>query len=106
VTVPAAHAGDIGHRVGEFLSRTAMMVTRDGRQKDIRPGIESITAARVGSMAGLEIILLERDQLRPRVQDVIEQLFAVSADHAVLFGVKRTGMYYSSRGTWQDPLDV
>jgi radical SAM-linked protein len=106
VTVPAANAGDIGHRVGEFLSRTAIMVTRDGRQKDIRPGIESITAARVGSMAGLEIILLERDQLRPRVQDVIEQLFAVSADHSVLFGVKRTGMYCSSRGTWQDPLDV
>jgi hypothetical protein len=57
-------------------------------------------------MAGLEIILLVKDQLRPRVQDVIEQLFAVSADHSVLFGVKRTGMYCSSRGTWQDPLDV
>ncbi len=106
VTVPPAYAGDIGHRVEKFLSRTAMMVTRDGRQKDIRPGIESIIAARDGNMAGLEIILLDRDQLRPRVQDVIEQLFAVSADHSVLFGVKRTGMYYSSKGTWQDPLDV
>jgi radical SAM family uncharacterized protein/radical SAM-linked protein len=106
VTVPAAYAGDMEHRVGEFLSRTAVMVTKDGRQKDIRPGIESITAARTGNMAGLAIILLDKDQLRPRVQDVIEELFAVSTDHSVLFRVKRTGMYYSSRGTWQDPLDV
>jgi radical SAM-linked protein len=106
VTVPAAYTGDIGHRVGDFLSRTAVMVAKDGWQKDIRPGIESITAARISNMTGLVIILLDRDQLRPRVQDVIEQLFAVSADHSALFRVKRTGMYYSSEGTWQDPLDV
>jgi radical SAM-linked protein len=106
VTVPAAYAGDIGRRVGDFLSRTAVLVTKDSRQKDIRPGIESITAARVGNIAELAIILLDKDQLRPRVQDVIQELFAVNADHSVLFGVKRTGMYYSGRGTWQDPLDV
>ena len=106
VTAPTAYAGDIGHRVGDFLSRTSVMVTRDGRQKDIRPGIESITAAKVGNMTELAIILLDKDQLRPRVQDVIQELFAVNADHSVLFGVKRTGMYYSCRGTWQDPIDV
>jgi len=106
VTVPAAYADDIGRRVEDFLSRTAVLVTKDGRQKDIRPGIESITAAQVGNMAGLAMILLDRDQLRPRVQDVIEQLFVVNADHSVMFGVKRTGMYMSRGGMWQEPLDV
>jgi radical SAM-linked protein len=106
VTVPAAYAGDIEHRVGDFLSRTAVMVAKEARQKDIRPGIESITATRASNMAGLTIILQDKGQLRPRVQDVIEQLFAMSADRSVLFGVKRTGMYYSGGGTWKDPLDL
>jgi len=106
VMVPAAYADDIGHRVGYFLSRAAVMVTKDGRQKDIRPGIESITAEWIGNMAELAIILLDKDPFRPRVQDVIQELFAVSSDHSALFGVKRTGMYYSNRGIWQDPLEV
>jgi radical SAM-linked protein len=106
VALPAAYAGDIEHRVGDFLSRTSVIVPKEGRGKDIRPGIESITATQVGDAAGLAIILQDKDQLRPRVQDVIEQLFAISADHSVLFGVKRTGMYCGSRGTWKDPLDV
>jgi radical SAM-linked protein len=106
VTVPAAYAGDIEHRVGDFLSRTAVMVAKEAGQKDIRPGIESITATGAGNMAGLTIILQDKGQLKPRVQDVIEQLFAMSADHSVLFGVKRTGMYYSGGGTWKDPLDL
>jgi radical SAM-linked protein len=106
VSVPATYADDIGHRVEDFMSRTVVMVTKDGRQKDIRPGIESITAARASNMTELVIILLDNDQIRPRVQDVIEQLFAVNTEHSVLFGVKRIGMYYSNRGEWQDPLDV
>ncbi len=106
VTVPAAYAGDIEYRVADFLSRTAVMVAKEARQQDIRPGIESIIATRANNMAELTIILQDRGQVRPRVQDVIEQLFAMSANCSVLLGVKRTGMYYSDGGTWKDPLDV
>jgi len=106
VTVPAAYAGNVEHRVGDFLSRSMATMAEKTGQKDILPGIESITTARANNTARLTVILQDKDQLRPRVQDVIEQLFSISSDRSVLFEMKRTGMYYSSGGTWKDPLDL
>ncbi len=106
VSLPAPFTGDIEHRVRDFLSRTSANVMKESKQKDIRPGIESIAVARFSDTNGLIITLQDKDQLKPRVQDVIALLFGTSPDQSVLFGVKRTGMYYSSRGMWKDPLDV
>ena len=71
VTVPVAYAGDIEHRVRDFLSRAAVTVAKEAVQKDILPGIESITTTRSSNTAGLTIILQDKNQLRPRVQEVI-----------------------------------
>jgi len=106
VAVPVAYAGDIERRVRDFLSRSEVTAAKEAAQKDILPGIESLTTTRASNTTGLTIILQDKNQLRPRVQDVIERLFAINTDRSVLFEIKRTGMYYSSGGTWKDPLDI
>jgi radical SAM-linked protein len=106
VTVPPAYAAGIESRVEHFLSRPVVTVAKEAREIDILPGIESITITETGNMTGLTIILQDKVTLRPRVQDVIERLFAISSDRSLLFSIKRTGMYYSSGGTWKDPLDL
>ncbi len=103
VTAPEKEAGDLESRISEFVARNAVVVERDGMQKDIRPGIESVS--RKGT-ALLEIILQDKDQMKPRIQDVIEQLFGIGRDRALLFGIKRTAMFTGEQGSWKSPMDV
>ena len=100
VIVAAQYRDRIEERVQEFLSRTSVIVSKEGKQKDIRPCIESITAG----PDSLCCTLVDHDQLKPRVQDVIGQLFNVGSEQSVLFRIKRTGMYCRVRGAWTDPL--
>jgi hypothetical protein len=51
-------------------------------------------------------MLVDQDQLRPRVQDVIGQLFDIEQEQAALFKVKRVGMYCREKGHWISPMDV
>ncbi len=79
-----------------------MIVSKEGKQKDIRPCIESITAG----PDSLLCTLVDHDQIKPRMQDVIEQLYTITSEHAVLFRIKRVGMYCREQGLWTDPLNV
>lgn len=101
--VPAVHALGLDERIGNFLSTASVLITRDGKQKDIRPGIESVTTK---DGAGLEIVLRDSEQVKPRIQDVIEQLFGITRDEALLFRVKRTAMFWNDKGQWMSPMDV
>jgi radical SAM-linked protein len=107
VTVPQQYAEEIEKRVADFLSRSSLMiVSKSGEQKDIRTGIDSIE---VGSDSGtlyLFITLVDKDRIRPHIQDVLEQLFAAGTNGLHLFRIKRTGLYYREGGQWKSPLDV
>jgi len=78
-------------------------VEKDGKQKDIRPGIEAIAAK---GPALLEITIQDSEIVKPRIQDVIEKLFDIGHDQAVLFNIKRTAMFVKENDTWQSPMDV
>jgi radical SAM-linked protein len=103
VEVPAVHADGLEEKFGNFLSRTTVLVTREGKQKDIRPGVESVTLKR-GSV--VEIVLRDFEQVKPRVLDVIEHLFGISHDQALLFRIKRVALFWNDRGKWADPMDM
>jgi radical SAM-linked protein len=103
VEASTAHPEELEKKVVNFLSLTSVVVTRDGKQKDIRPGIESIGTK---DGAGLEIVLRDSEQVKPRIQDVIEQLFGITRDEALLFRVRRTAMFWNDKGAWTSPMDV
>ena len=103
VNVPADRTADVEERIIVCLERDAVIVEKDAKQKDIRPGIEAIA---VKGPALLEITIQNSEIARPRIQDVIEKLFDVGHDQAVLFNIKRTAMFVKENGAWMSPMDV
>ena len=103
VGIPAEHAKESGAKIKELLAKQSVIVEKEGKQKDIRPGIESIVAKGSGL---LEITIQDSDKARPRIQDVVEKLFTISHDQALLFRIKRTAMFEKANETWQSPMDV
>ena len=100
VAVAAQYQVGIEKRVKDFLSRTSVIVSKEGKQKDIRPCIESITTG----LEGLVCTLVDHDEIKPRLQDVIEHLFDIGKDQSVLFRVMRTGMYCKEKSQWVSPM--
>ena len=89
--------------IGDFLAQPSVIVEKEGKQKDIKPGIESIAQKSDGS---LEITIQDSDKARPRIQDIVEKLLVVNRDEALLFGIKRTAMFGKVDGEWKSPMDV
>lgn len=104
VTVPERSLHDITELVSSFLSRETVIVVKDEKQKDIRPCIESISVSAKDNSVGIEIVLVDQDQLKPRVQDVLCQLFTVNTEETHLFRIKRTGLYCGEKGQWVLPM--
>jgi radical SAM family uncharacterized protein/radical SAM-linked protein len=105
-TVPKTTASGLDERLKAFLAHSSVIVSKEGKQKDIRPGIESIVLEGPAVSPRLLITLVDSNQLKPRVQDVIERAFDIGPEQAVLFGVKRVGMYCKDKNQWIDPLDA
>jgi radical SAM family uncharacterized protein/radical SAM-linked protein len=103
VSIPAEQAKEAGPRIDDLLARQSVIVEKEGKQKDIRPGIESIVTKGAGL---LEITIQDSDKARPRIQDIVEKLFAVGRDEALLFRIKRTAMFEKDNGGWKSPMDV
>jgi radical SAM family uncharacterized protein/radical SAM-linked protein len=102
VAIAAPYRGGIEERVKDLLSRTSVIVSKEGKQKDIRSCIESITTG----LASLVCTLVDHDQLKPRILDVIEHLFNIGHDQSVLFRIKRVGLYSKEEGQWVSPLSL
>ncbi len=100
VTIAAQYRDGIEERVKDFLSRTSVVVSKEGKQKDIRPCIESIAVAR----DSIVCTLVDHDQLKPRIQDMVEQLFNIGKDQSVMFRIKRVGMYCKEKNAWISPM--
>jgi len=101
VRLAEQYRASVNERVKELLASTSVIVTKEGKQKDIRPGIESIT---VGSSDTIGIVLADHEQLKPRVQDVIAQLFGIGRDEATLFSVTRTQLFCREKDQWVSPM--
>ena len=106
VGVPEPYALDIAARVKSFLSLASVIVTREDSQKDIRPCIEAMISPGPDNAGRLFITLQDRDQIKPRVQDVIKQLWGLTTEQSLLLAVKRIAVYCKNHGQWTSPMDV
>lgn len=104
--VPERWTAGIEDRVERFLSRSSVVVAREHSSKDIRACIESIKVARREGQTTLSIMLQDKDNIKPRIQDVLAQCFEIGQDEALLFGTTRTAVYYRDQETWKSPLDI
>jgi hypothetical protein len=77
-----------------------VIVSKEGKQKDIRPCIESITAGQ----GSLVCTLVDHEQIKPRMQDVLEDPFGIGHDQSVLFRVTRVGMSCKEKDGWVSPM--
>ncbi|MGE5809061.1 MAG: TIGR03960 family B12-binding radical SAM protein [Nitrospirota bacterium] len=105
LAVPGKYQDGLEPRVEEFLSRSSVPVSREGKQRDIRPCIETIESAE-GADGCLTITLIDHGEIKPRIYDVIEQLFGIGPEESPLFPVTRTGLFYRDGDRWKDPMDV
>jgi radical SAM-linked protein len=106
VEVPGSCCRNLADRVKKFVERASVIVERQGKQKDIRPAIESISPASSTDGTVLEVTLQDRVEARARIQDVIEQLFEIGPEESALFRMKRTAVSCSLAGRWASPMDM
>jgi radical SAM-linked protein len=103
VSVPSAHGSGLPARLKSFLENDTVIVEKDGKQKDIRPGIEAIS---LKGSALVEITIQDTGTAKPRIQDVVEKLFAATREQALLFGIRRTAMFMKAGDGWKGPLEA
>ena len=106
VEVPGSCSSNLADRVKKFGERASVIVERQGKQKDIKPAIESISPAPSTDGAVLEVTLQDRVEARARIQDVIEKLFEIGPEESALFRMKRTAVFCSLAGRWASPMDM
>ena len=106
VDLPQAHADRLDEKVAGLLARTSVIIAKEGKQKEIRPCIESITVVRQDKAAALLITLMDQDPVKPRIQDVIGQVLGIGPEQTVMLRVMRTGLYCRDRDQWILPMDA
>lgn len=104
VPVPEQFANELEERVSTFLAQTSVIVSKEGKQKDIRKGIESVQIQ--DNTSSIVIVLQDFEQIKPRVQDVIEKLFSLTREQALLFRITRAAQYWNNKGQWLAPMDM
>ncbi len=100
--VPPSLSEGLATRVEAFLARKEIKVERESGPRDIRPCLQSI----IMKDAALAITLEDRDQVKPRIQDIVACLFDAGPDKAVHLRVRRVAMYCRVRDAWVSPLAV
>jgi radical SAM family uncharacterized protein/radical SAM-linked protein len=103
IGIPEASLGGLDAKIQAFLDRKSIIVERGEKALDIRPGIGSVG---LKSKDVLEVALQDTESVRPRIMDVIEQLFGVGSERSCLFRVKRTAMYVKEKGSWKSPMEA
>ena len=92
---------DLAERTN-ILAQKEIIVTRERGSRDIRPCIQTIEV----NDRTLLITLEDKDQIKPRIQDVVSRCFDLAPEEAVQVKIRRTGMYYRLQGEWVSPLVV
>ncbi len=101
-----APRGELTTKIAALLARTSLIVSKEGKERDIRPCIESIEPQGSANTGGLIVTLVDHGEVRPRVQDVIGQLFGIGPEQSALFRVRRTGLFYRDGDQWKSPLEA
>ncbi len=106
IEVPDQHAHGLTDRVKDFMAQTSVVVEKEGKRKDIRSAIESISIVPSTDGTVLEVTLQDKNEARARIQDVIEKLFEIGPEESALFRMTRTGLHLTDKGRWITPMEV
>jgi radical SAM-linked protein len=106
VTVPPKDAEGLAERVAAFLGQERVVITRKGKEQDLRPAIIAIEAAQTGGSTLLDITLQDAGPLKPRILDVLMQLFSLTEEDALMLSVVRTALFCRDGDRWAGPMDV
>jgi radical SAM-linked protein len=104
--VPAEHAAGLADRVQQFLGLREVVIAREKGTRDIRPCIVSVEIQGEAKERTLAITLEDRDQLKPRIQDVVARCFGLEPEQAYQFMIRRKAVYCRLRDVWVSPLEV
>jgi hypothetical protein len=106
VDAPDKYSKGLADRIKTFMAQTSVAVEKEGKRKDIRPAIESIVIVPSADGTVLEVTLQDRDNVKARIQDVIEKLFEIGPDESALVRIRRTAVFCSVEGRWASPMDT
>jgi radical SAM family uncharacterized protein/radical SAM-linked protein len=106
VQAPDRYDQGLADRVRTFMAQASVVVEKEGKQKDIRPAIESISTVLSASGTVLEVTLQDKDNVRARIQDVVEKIFEIGPEESAIFRIRRTALFCSVDGRWAGPMDV
>lgn len=106
VHLPDALAEDLDRRVKQFLDRQEVLVERDGKKKDIRPSVESVTVSVSAAGATLTFVLNEKGGAKARIQDVLSKMLDINDNEVAMLRIVRTGQLMQENGRWLDPMTV
>lgn len=106
VYLPDALAEDLDRRVKQFLDMQEVLVERDGKKKDIRPSVESVTASVSAAGATLTFVLNEKGGVKARIQDVLSKMLNINDNEVAMLRIVRTGQLMQENGGWLAPMTV
>jgi radical SAM-linked protein len=85
--VPADQGAGLTARVNAFLAQKEIIVTREKGSRDIRPCLRTIAV----KDRTLLITLEDKDQIKPRIQDVVSRCFDLAPEAAIQGEPPRSG---------------
>ncbi len=103
VRVPAPYSDIVDHRLTAFSAQPTALVEKEGKKKDIKPLIESITHE--PSSGTIIATLQDSAESKIRIQDVLKILFDASPEDIPFFEIVRTALYAKKQNQWIDPLE-
>jgi len=106
IQVPPDLAKELPERVRVFLEQPQLIISRKGKEQDIRPAIEGVEVRSPGAGAELAVMLQDAGPLKPRVLDVLMRLFSLGEDDALMLRVTRTALYCRDGDRWISPMEV
>jgi len=103
VRVPAPYSDVIDRRLPAFSAQPTALVEKEGKKKDIKPLIESITHE--PSSDTIIATLQDSAESKVRIQDVLKIFFDASPEDIAFFEIVRTALYAKKQNQWIDPLE-
>ncbi len=103
VRVPAPYSAAIDRCLSAFSAQPTALVEKEGKKKDIKPLIESITHE--PSSDTIIATLQDSVESKVRIQDVLKILFDASPEDIAFFEIVRTALYAKKQNQWIDPLE-
>ncbi len=106
ILIPPRYGENIRERIENFMALSSVSVIKKGKERDIKPAIESVAVNDGADPLAIDICLRERNGISARPVEVIEALLNIGPADSSLFRIMRTAVQANVGGSWIDPLGM